>query len=106
MPFLKSLEPDDVLAIRGIEELASNEDVNLLKALLDHPTLRNGITDAQTTLAAAAGTHWDAAEIRRILSPGYADIEVLSKGTELTPRPENQHRPNRKPAPSLTLRQL
>ena len=85
MPFLKSLEPDDVLAIRGIEELASNEDVNLLKALLDHPTLRNGITDAQTTLAAAAGTHWDADEIRRFLNPGYANIEVLTEGTELTP---------------------
>lgn len=85
MPFLKSLEPDDVLAIRGMEELASNEDVNLLKALLDHPALRNGITDAQTTLIAAAGTHWDADEIRRFLNPGYADVEVLSKGTELTP---------------------
>ena len=85
MPFLKSLEPDDVLAIRGIEELASNEDVNLLKALLDHPTLRNGITDAQTALAAAAGTLRDSEEVRRILDPGYAEIEVLSQGTELTP---------------------
>ena len=85
MPFLKSLEPGDVLAIRGIEELASNEDVKLLKALLDHPTVRDGITDAQITLVAAAGTHWDADEIQRFLNPGYADIEVLSKGTELTP---------------------
>ena len=85
MPFLKSLESDDVLAIRGIEELASNEDGDLLQALLGHPTLRNGITNNLTTLVAAAGTHWDADEIRRFLNPGYADIEVLSKGTELTP---------------------
>ena len=84
MPFLKSMEPDDVLAIRGIEKLASNEDVNLLKALLDHPTLRNGITDAQTTLAAAAGTLREVEEVRRILDPGYAEIEVLAEGTELT----------------------
>ena len=44
MPFLKSLELDDVLAIRGIEELASNEDGDLLQALLGHPTLSSGIT--------------------------------------------------------------
>ena len=85
MPFLESFELDDVLAIRGIYDLASNEDSELLKALMDHPKLRNGITDSQTTLVAAAGTHWDAGEIRRILSPGYVNIEVLSEGTELTP---------------------
>ena len=85
MPFLESLEPDDVLAIRGIEELASNEDGDLLQALLGHPTLRSGITDAQTTLVVAAGTLREAEEVRRMLNPGYADIETLSKWTELTP---------------------
>ena len=79
MPFLESFEPDDALAIQGITELARAEDNSLLPALLNHPTLRNGITNDLTTLVAAAGTHWDAGEIRRILSPGTADIEVLSK---------------------------
>ena len=85
MPFLESFESDDALAIQGIAELARAEDDSLLPALMDHPTLRNGITDDFTTLVAAAGTHWDAEEIRRILSPGYADIETLSEGTRLTP---------------------
>ena len=85
MPFLKSLDPDDVLAIRGIQRLARDEDDSLLATLMNHPTLRNGITDAQAILVAAAGTLWDPEEVRRFLNPGYADIETLSKGTELTP---------------------
>ena len=52
---------------------------------MSHPALSNGITDAQTTLVAAAGTLREAEEVRRMLNPGYADIEILSKGTELTP---------------------
>ena len=82
MPFLESLEEEDVLAIRGMNSMAYD---GLLSGLLAHPRLRNGITDAQTTLVTAVGTVWDAEEIRRMLNPGYADIETLSKGTELTP---------------------
>ena len=82
MPFLKSLEPDDVLALRGVERLG---DKDLLSALMSHPTLRNGITDTQTTLITAASTLRDAEEIRRMLNPGYASIESLSSGTKLTP---------------------
>ena len=85
MPFLESLEADDLLAIRGILRLAGELDDGRLSALIDHPTLRNGITDAQTTLVTVAGTVWDAEEIHQMLNPGYADIEVLSEGTELTP---------------------
>ncbi len=85
MPFLKSLEPDDVLAVRGILRLARDEDDSLLSTLLDHPSLRNGITDAQTTLVTAAGTMWDPEEILRLLNPDYADIETLSSSTMLTP---------------------
>ena len=85
MPFLQTLEEDDVLAIRGIHRLARKPDDGLLPALLQHPALRNGITDDQTTLVAAAGTLWDIDEIRRMLNPGYAGVEVLSEGTELTP---------------------
>ena len=82
MPFLKSLEPDDVLAIRGMERL---DDKGRLSVLLDHPTLRNGITDAQTTIVTAASIPRDDEEIRRMLNPGYADIETVSSGTKLTP---------------------
>ncbi len=82
MPFLDTIEADDVLAIRGMRSLAND---GLLSALIDHPTLRNGITDAQTTLVAAAGTLRDAEEIRRMLNPGYATIETLSSETERTP---------------------
>ena len=82
MPFLESLEEDDVLAIRGMNSMAYH---GLLSGLLAHSTLHNGITDAQTTLVTAVGTVWDTEEIRRMLNPGYADIEVLSEGTELTP---------------------
>lgn len=85
MPFLESLEANDVLAIRGIRRLAHEPDDGSLSALMFHPTLRNGITDAQTTLVAAAGTVWDPEEIRRMLNPGYAEIEVLSGKTALTP---------------------
>ena len=85
MPFWESPEEQDLLAIRGINELASNEDHDLLQAMLEHPTISGGITDSQTTLVAAAGTLWDAAEINRMLSPGYADIEVVSSETKLTP---------------------
>lgn len=85
MPFLKSLEYDDVLAIRGINRLEYQEDESMLPALLEHPTLRGGITDAQTTLVTAAGTIREAEEIRRMLNPGYAQIETLAKGSALTP---------------------
>ena len=85
MPFLHTLERDDVLAIRGISTLARAEDKELLDALLEHPTFRNGITDAQTTLLTAAATVREPEEVRRMLEPGYADIETVSSGTKLSP---------------------
>ena len=85
MPFMESLEEDDLLAIRGIYELTSDEDADLLEALLEHPMTAGGITDAHTTLVAAASTLWDAEEIRRMLTPGYANIETVSSGTQFTP---------------------
>ena len=86
MPFLESLEEDDLLAIRGIYEQASDEDDDLLKAILEHPTLADGITDSGRTLVVAASTLRDAEEIRRMLTPGYANIETTSIGTMLTPK--------------------
>ena len=56
-----------------------------LATIINHPTLRDGITDGLATLVVAAATLRDAHEIERMLNPGYADIETLSKGTALTP---------------------
>ena len=82
MPFLASVETDDVLAIRGMNKLASK---GLLPALVEHPAFQDGITDDETTLIAAAGTLQDPEEISLLLEPGYASIETVSRGTKLTP---------------------
>ena len=83
MPFLESPDTSDVLAIEGISTLAHE---GLTESLMDHPTFQEGITDAQTTLVAAAGALYrDAGEIGRLLDPGYATIETVSSGTDLTP---------------------
>ena len=86
MPFLESLEEDDLLAIRGIYELASDEDDDLLEAMLEHPTVADGITDAHTTLVTAASTLGGPEEIERMLTPGYATIETVPSSTMLTPQ--------------------
>ena len=82
MPFLATLEYDDVLALRGMRSLAHD---GLLSALINTPAWQSGFTNAQTVLAAAAGTLNDSQEIRRMMEPGYANIETISSGTALTP---------------------
>ncbi len=82
IPFLESLEYDDVLAIQGMRRLAHD---GLLSVLIETPAWESGFTNADTTLVTAAGTLREAEEIKRMLNPGYADIETLSEGTELTP---------------------
>ena len=82
MPFLESPDNGDALAIEGISTLAYK---GLTESLMDHLTFQEGITDAQTTLVAAMGTVRDAEEIGRLLDPGYATVETLSSGTDLTP---------------------
>ena len=81
MPFLESLEYDDVLAIRGIHSLAYD---GLLYALIETPAWQRGFDDNQTTLVAAIGTLNNGPEISRMMSPDYADIETFSGGTERT----------------------
>ena len=82
MSFLESLEYEDVLALRGMHSLAQS---GLLPTLIGTTAWRSGFTDAQTVLAAAAGTLNDGQEIRRMMEPGYANIETVSSGTALTP---------------------
>ena len=103
MPFLESLESDDVLAIRGLDRLARRSDDGLLSAVLDDPTLSTGITDAQTTLVAAAGAMQDAEEIRRLLIPSYAYIKTDVQRNGIVARPENHHRSLRNPRAALDL---
>ncbi len=82
MPFLKTLEIDDVLALHA---LSNPRHDDTLDVILEHPTLGNGITDDLTTLVTAVGIIREAGEVRRMLNPGYADIEVLAEGTVLSP---------------------
>ena len=82
MPFLASVETDDVLAIRGMNKLASR---GLLPALVEHPAFQDGITDDATTLVTATAALQDAEEINRLLDPGYTSIETVSGGTRMTP---------------------
>ena len=82
MPFLESLEYDDMLALRGMRSLAYD---GLLSALMDTPAWRGGFTDAETVLVSAASALNDTQEIRRMMNPGYANIETVSRGTALTP---------------------
>ena len=94
MPFLRTLEFDDLLAVMAIHRLSRYSHDERLKALKEHPTLKDGITDDLTTLVAAAGTIREADEVERMLDPGYARIEVFTGRTELTPGAEDQHHPN------------
>ncbi|MDE2934851.1 MAG: hypothetical protein OXS47_13420 [Chloroflexota bacterium] len=84
MPFLASIENNDVLALRSLHSLAYQRDGRLV-AVLDHPNFRDGITDDQTTLVVAAGTIRTASAIRNILDSGVARTEVAFEATEQTP---------------------
>ena len=84
MPFLSSIERDDVLALRSLHRLASSRD-DRLEAVLTHPNVRDGITDDETTLVAATGAIRGASEVQRILEPGTARTEVVFEKTRHTP---------------------
>ena len=85
MGFLQSLEFDDVLAFHGLSITARHKGPAHLSPIMDHPTLPSGITDQMTMLVAAAATSWEPEEACRMLNPGYADIEILAWGTQLSP---------------------
>lgn len=84
MPFLASVEGDDVLALRSLQWLTFQQD-GRLDAVLGHQTFGEGITDDETTLVVAAGTIRTASAIRDILDPGAARTEVAFEATEFTP---------------------
>ena len=84
MPFLASVEGDDVLALRSLHSLAFQQD-GRLDAVLLHRDFGGGITDDETTLVVAAGTIRTASAIRNILGPGVARTEVAFAATDRTP---------------------
>ena len=83
MPFLSVPDATDVLALRGIRKLAADKD--RLAALVEHAAFLDGITQDEATLVAAAATLSQDEEISRLLDPGYASIEAVSRATALTP---------------------
>ncbi len=86
MPFLATLESSDVLAVRALAHMAS-EDLDLLRGFLQHPALLSGITDEQTVRIAAAGTvsNQDQSAVSQFLDPTIASVESDTTSTTLTP---------------------
>ena len=54
MPFLKTLESRDILAIASLDDVA-RRDVSGFKELLSYPRIRGGITDEDTKIVAVIG---------------------------------------------------
>ena len=82
MPFLRTLDTADLLAIRAMKTLAYRD---LLAGLLEHPTVRLGINDAQLTRIAAAGAFYDEVNMGKVLDPAQTTVETWSGSTALTP---------------------
>ena len=84
MPFLQTFEPDDLLALSAINYMRRRSEDHL-ETLKQSQIFKDGITDDLTTLVRAAGTIRDADALARWLVPGYANIEVYTGQTTLTP---------------------
>ena len=54
MPFVQAIEPSDVSAIDSLEDLAES-DSNVFEAVMSHPAIRGGITDALSPIVATLG---------------------------------------------------
>ena len=101
MPFLEEADATDALALRAMHDLSWDRT---LSALTEHPMFAEGLSDADTTLVAAAGTLSKHAEaVTELLNPGGAVIETAVMATDRTPeltvsivRTGNQARPNTK----------
>ena len=80
MPFLASVEPDDLLALGAMSLLA---DGGLLALFLTHPDFQAGITDRQTVLVIAGAYAEEVWQIKRLLGP--TSVETAIMGTKHTP---------------------
>ena len=56
MPFLKSVEVRDTLALRSLNYI-SGKDANDFRELMSHPRIKDGITDEETKIVAVLGGH-------------------------------------------------
>ena len=84
MPFLETLEAEDLMALSAIKWMERRGDGHM-EALRESRIFKDGITDDLTTLVRAAGTIRDADVLARWLVPGYASVEVYTGQTTLTP---------------------
>ena len=84
MPFLESLESQDLLILEAVRRMARDEDK--IVALMESSIFKKGITNADFPLVAAAGTLRDADETGRMLTPGYGRVETWQGTTGLTPK--------------------
>jgi len=84
MPFLQTLELDDAQAVYAISNMGRFGEAHLA-TLKESQIFKDGITDDDITLIRAAGTIREAEELGRMLTPDYADIEVYTGRTTLSP---------------------
>ena len=82
MPFLIDLDETDVLTGEALFRLSRQ---GLVTELLANPAFQGGIADSDTVLVTAAGTLSDPAEIAKILTPGYVNIQTVDLATQLSP---------------------
>ena len=79
MPFLKTLEVRDTLALRSLDEI-SGRDASGFKELLSYPRIRGGITDEDTKIVAVLG-----GQIYR-LAPESAEVLLAETGVYIEER--------------------
>ena len=82
MPFLASLTETDLLMLRGLTRKGHSGQ---LSRFLEHPTIRDGITDDETVLATAVTTITDENYIGKLLTPGSATVETIQTSSPRTP---------------------
>ena len=76
MPFLNTLEPTDSAALEAMSWLAATE-ILALREILDHPALKDGLTDDWTPVVALLDSVNEAAPgfVRPLLDPQQASVE-------------------------------
>ena len=86
MPFLESHEPRDSVTVMALYRANSLGDLNFL---VSQPVFQGGIENANSTLAILGSfiaiRPGNDEILERVLAPGYADVETLSRPTALSP---------------------
>ena len=79
MPFLKSLESRDTLALRSLSEIAV-PDPDGFRELMSHPRIKDGITDEETKIVAVLGGR------TYTYAPGSAQVLLAETGVYIEER--------------------